>query len=637
MLRSFSLLSPFRYLRNHGSNEISRPHPTAASDWKKLHAFYGPLQDGEIRLAVVAPGQQGDCIRCNLHTVALKDKPIYEALSYCWGTAAPKKHIFIEGVKVEVQESLESALRHLRHEYNERVIWIDAICINQEDLVEKSWHISIMRNIYEQSAELVIWLGEGTADSDLAMDSIVLFNSEMGSSHDFNTAAAYNLDVLSAVHCAPASFDPEPWMSIIRLCRRPWWERAWVIQEVFTPSNSMTVACGDKQVPWVTFSRIMIAMVFYGTRFLPFMAKFGAAGLRGETFFPENPLQLSRRIWRKGHSDSDLLSHLWNFRYRKASDPRDKIYALLGISTGLSEHAPRPDYRKSVEDVYSEWAAFILKSEQNLKILGACQNPRRHPQLPSWVPDWNYEYRSPERRALTCWVDSEGTGISGHPKFRATGDTTPFIDISADCRTLTVKGLLLQTIISVGEVVLGGDPETSPAYQGGEGRRIFKAWHWLVENSIADPYPNGQSRHEAFWRTLITDIIPKNDAAAKEAMEESFELFLNPPRDVSRNLDEYLTSEAVRKSLEFQGSLSIAIQERRLFVTREGYIGLALEDAEVGDCVCLVWGAEVPFVLRKVDGQYKLIGECYCHGIMDGEGIKELEEGRIKVEEFRLH
>ncbi|KAF2432949.1 hypothetical protein EJ08DRAFT_552229, partial [Tothia fuscella] len=115
-----------------------------------------------IRLAHLLPAQSWEeDISCNLHTVSLDDtNPIYEALSYVWGDPKRTLPVLLNGHTFEVTTSLESALRRLRHPTSTRTIWVDALCINQKNDAERTEQVKLMRYIYSQTQEVLIWLGE---------------------------------------------------------------------------------------------------------------------------------------------------------------------------------------------------------------------------------------------------------------------------------------------------------------------------------------------------------------------------------------------------------------------------------------------------------------------------------------------
>jgi hypothetical protein len=123
---------------------------------------YAPLNstNHEIRLLLLAPGNFHDEVQCALIYTSLKTKPIFEALSYCWGSPDDPKPIRLDGHIFRVGVNLESALRHLRYESTQRVLWVDAVCVNQENLVERSQQITLMRDVYESAQNVVVWLGD---------------------------------------------------------------------------------------------------------------------------------------------------------------------------------------------------------------------------------------------------------------------------------------------------------------------------------------------------------------------------------------------------------------------------------------------------------------------------------------------
>lgn len=154
------------------------------------YAPLDPTQD-QIRLLVVQPGELGNVVKAELVHASLNENPVYEAISYCWGgsrtvdiqlscpnhlgngtrpleSVSAQKH----SSKFPITANLESALRHLRRPNKSRVLWADAICINQEDEVEKSHQVRLMDQIYKKCRGCLIWLGEAANDSDYAMDLI---------------------------------------------------------------------------------------------------------------------------------------------------------------------------------------------------------------------------------------------------------------------------------------------------------------------------------------------------------------------------------------------------------------------------------------------------------------------------------
>ncbi|KAJ9647155.1 hypothetical protein H2199_002141 [Coniosporium tulheliwenetii] len=127
----------------------------------------------EIRILTIHPSWRLAAPReCTLSKASLSDKPVYGALSYVWGDPSVTTPIIVNGVEVQVTTNLDSALRHICQERFPLILWVDAICINQEDLAERSQQVQLMGKIYSQAEGVMVWLGEAAEKSDLALAKI---------------------------------------------------------------------------------------------------------------------------------------------------------------------------------------------------------------------------------------------------------------------------------------------------------------------------------------------------------------------------------------------------------------------------------------------------------------------------------
>lgn len=194
-------------------------------------SIYQPLQHNEVRLITLAPGKWRDPIECSLQIVSLDDYPTYEALSYVWGDASLRRWIRLMDANFDVSKSLEVALGHLRHEDSERVMWIDAICINQSDDAEKSEQVKKMQFIYARTSHLVVWVGEASEDSDLGMRTLEQIGEELKEGPFWEVDLA-NVSLIKNMPEAIENFDPKPWVALNRLFQRSWFERVWVLDSL---------------------------------------------------------------------------------------------------------------------------------------------------------------------------------------------------------------------------------------------------------------------------------------------------------------------------------------------------------------------------------------------------------------------
>jgi len=314
----------------------------------------------------------------------------FEALSYAWGNVIPTSKIeFPNNSYLSIAANLESFLRYRRQPDQPVTLWIDAICINQDDVEERNSQVQAMGMIYFLASRLSIWLGPPSDDSALAMNALREFSYE----NPF----------------AKLSSSLEQSAAIDYLLQRAWWFRAWVIQEVAfavgTKYQKTTVRCGFECMTWMQLvtscSRMHVNALNMRQRLpgVQYVLSLDALASRGKD-----------ELW--GASEPypcRLLRHLSEYRDCLASDPRDKIYSLIGLwmdafdaGTKIGDrsndktHRPAPavNYMHKVGEVYTEFASWILDTTQSLQLLHHCQplfssTSEVKAALPTWVPDWS--------------------------------------------------------------------------------------------------------------------------------------------------------------------------------------------------------------------------------------------------------
>ncbi|CZR54220.1 uncharacterized protein PAC_04103 [Phialocephala subalpina] len=350
---------------------------------------YEPLSDGHaIRLAVIHPGQIEDILEVSLFTVQfiVDNPPQYEALSYCWGSAQNPHAITTatpglpDKGNLRVTQNLAVALRHLRFQDQSHTIWIDAICINQSDSVEKGSQVAMMGDIYRLATSVVVWLGPQADNSDRAMQimnflgqqvevNFVYVQMKPSTNTEYQDVADESTNLL---------LSADDFCSIYRLFSRQWFERLLVRQEIFLANPSAYVLCGLSYVPWLTFRKSWYCIhskPHPGFRF---------------SYELEDRMELLRAfLFQK--TRINLFDLRVNLGTAKCQDPRDRIYAVLRM---LNEPYGAlnivPDYNKTAVEIYTEVTVAYLKRFQDASILNECQ-PSPGASGPSWVPDWSVE------------------------------------------------------------------------------------------------------------------------------------------------------------------------------------------------------------------------------------------------------
>ena len=424
---------------------------------KAEQSLYQPITGKtEIRLLTLEPGQRGDEIKCSLANVKLSWRTRYEALSYNWGDPNVTSPIKLSGHDVEVTSNLHSALHDLRYDDKPRTLWVDAICINQKDLQEKGQQIQLMGSIYSKARRVLIYLGPGGSDVEQAFDSIRLLNSKMKALHferymsRLNSLGSWTrvlFDYMPSQKPLPADFN---WAPVVKLLQRPWFERTWIIQEAILARRGLVI-CGDISVPWLTFERVAHDIYIYHStvKAIPGHHQIHVAieGL--------NMMRLARRDQRRINSlsissklrlggklqeYSKLLDLLYDTRRFSCSDPRDKVYGLLGITTeDIHNKFITPNYNLPTEEVFKSFVLWEVLNNRNLRVLGLSSDRKSNMHsLPSWTPDFThlserYPLLRRERRV----------------SFSAGGNTAVDARVSEDGKVLYLKCQIMDKVQKV--------------------------------------------------------------------------------------------------------------------------------------------------------------------------------------------
>lgn len=295
---------------------------------------YQPLPHGNhFRILELQPGQTGDPIVCKL-IVAQIPSPrrslndiSYEALSYVWGPEKPEHEIVLDGWPCIVRDNLWHFLRRRRHQSQASRLWIDALCINQTDLQERSSQVQLMGTIYRVAERTLVWLDAASNDIDIAMDFI---------------QRATLSDLL---------LNPETALrqAIQKWAAHPYWSRTWVVQE-FLLSQDLTILCGLKQVEWKS------AQLFY-QRIEDSKSKQRKHDWREFTNSPAHALFKQRLTDKRGQTTLSRL--LVSNRRTKCFDPRDKVYAMLSLASDCHpNHTLAVDYAKDACALFSAVMKF---------------------------------------------------------------------------------------------------------------------------------------------------------------------------------------------------------------------------------------------------------------------------------------
>ncbi|EXJ74247.1 uncharacterized protein A1O5_02543 [Cladophialophora psammophila CBS 110553] len=598
----------------------------------------------------------------------------YDALSYVWGDSAPNQQIALNGCGFEVTPNLHAALRHLRDGSAERTLWVDAICIDQSNTKEKEREVSRIDKIYYHARQVVVWLGEGTPPSDIAMDfaSRIYECFQTMDDHDprrfknkpggeYDEGFIYWMDSGTRISVVDELLDNthlESWTSFHELLQRPWWERAWVLQEITLASN-ISVQCGNISKPWIVINAA--AQIAYDTWTIV-----ASRPAQGGSWMPASSRDVvgallhTRHRWRQYHRvipskvatrevnyiperAEGALQFLMANTQRKCKLLPDKIFSVLGLLPEALAKAIRPNYQHPSERVFKEAVRTFIQVTGSLNIICHSQySPWQQADLPSWMPDWTRQPR------MAVYADQAHTGLGF---YNPVGDTKACITISDDLSVLTAEGFVVGTVkfglvefaLIPGLAKVYGEPRQHSAdilsYPNGHrvvvvlgpGRsRPSDPSYWNFGQSfwqIIGPHIKGKSYYEVMEFDLLSlflQCLQKRLAVMRSEI---------PAPEESR----FLSGDEEAEFANIPATVHSLLVGRTLVVLDEKIMGFAPDFTQPGDLVCLLKGCDSPVILRKqANAPYMFIGDSYFLEFQRGEGMEGLKEGKYTLEKFPM-
>jgi hypothetical protein len=650
----------------------------------------------EFRLLTTQPrSSPEDPIYVSIETHKLSDPPQYEALSYVWGDFEPNNpHVILIGEDegLEVSPNLFYILFKLSLADKERVMWVDAVCIDQNDLAERSSQVALMRDIYDKATRTIVFLGEESLGPYWILPIIKEITwgrtwdtdeenqIRMARTQQFKNRLATTSGIKGML--SQGFYDD--------IANRPYWTRVWVVQEVALSRNPI-IMFGDKEMPWDDFADAAWILDEIVREIFPEISteSHGLANLKTI----QSIRDMSKADFRA--SIGELLACL---RGTKSTDPRDMVYGLLG----LVKMPIVANYSVStIQNVYIRVVELGISEDGSLDIITMRRAPTSLSGLPSWVPDWSAPAvcdwsqvgdlmdgtnRLPEPLVLRYFdgdlmrlclkvdgketKDSEGKVLDIEPYNASVGRilSTDEVTIQRNPAALLVTGISVGTICELGKVL---DREEHrghiffyEAFQNWEeimlrrfgncelkfdqrtvtivdvvGRCYDLLERYLVDIEVdfqSEAWKVDQHRKSRENQSHTDSLVMENPSAGGINLVEALVRTIFADRDmdfqrISRDFfDEFwrspLPSTSAWPRLIYAMTFST---HRRLFVTDNGYVGLAPMRTRENDIVCVLYGCSVPVVLREEGDEYVFIGECFVHGLMDGEAVAMQKEGLL--------
>lgn len=613
-----------------GKREIEVPHTTYIR-LATLEPATQPQDDLVIRLDTVpfkahfSDSDYDDPALTALHDIRAVRRddpppPEYEALSYAWGSEADPSRVRVRSRSrkydshsyyLSITRNLDDALRALRKYHPaagnpentlasslERVLWIDAICIDQANAAEKGPQVAMMGSIYQSASRVVAWLGPADETSHRAMQFLCSVGLQVN--------VSFRGSELSP---APGAADPtlgdikvplfEPHdhdmiTCLITLFGRAWFSRLWVVQEILLGNPLRTVVlCGPQDaVPWSLF-RKAIAVVSWK--------------------WPQWPTSQARhavmsRLW-TFVTVQDKTAYLSRLRYDfgalACKDPHDRIYAVMNLLGPFERRHLRihPDYGRPVQEVYRELVRRTIGVLGDLTILEECEaSAEDDGSLPSWVPDWACQPASRGHKSGASFASAQLSGWTAN---------NDILDDSSNI--LTLLGVSVSTI----QQVEAGEPDDDiNAFTDTRiAQMLFQEGTWEFDRPWDVPL-------REWVRTLLTGKVAEALSPIPQwasTMEDGIEtlraiLAAGTNTPYKNTFDEATWASSMND--RFLKNVGHRVAERRMCKDSRGSLVLAPPLVRPGDLVCVLLGSDNHVLLRPTSPtgeQFRLVGTCFAH------------------------
>lgn len=623
---------------------------------------YENLAQNEIRLVQIYLDTTTRKPKYRLVRTTLEKAPRYHAISYVWGSGETTHALVVDDAWIQTTAATFEILQDHALSWSsgpEDFFWIDFLCINQDDLAERSEQVKLMGSIYSQAAEVIAFLKpEDYGDVDTAGAFFMNLRGDIarrkrrsygppvfrlgGFRHPLITYWANFI-------AAATNTVPSPgWNALSKMLGHSYWTRMWVIQEVVL-SREIRIFYGERPFEWQSLygfvSSSLEDLAYVDLEFSSFVKGDNLESGRGRVSHT-----LSRRI-SFGRGNSVLFGNiLTSCRSMQATDPRDQIFALYGLlSGGQVPESLLPDYAISMRALYSRVAAHFISNGNSEWILcmaspGYCRKGRQdripcpncraesfvcdYHSLPSWVPDWRSPYPRVLPQAMPRTEDSEGEGMQ----------------VSMVENSLIAPSWMIGRIERLVEfhvnLAIHTAEESDDALKR-IGNTLSSITNML---STLDPeYPTGEPTVDALAKTMLP--------ACRNDILESFRRTWAVCHQMRWQLDMLrggIATEGFRDSLlrgaalrEVTDRLAAAgmnhwagatghAEMRSIALTDTGLFALVPRFSEVGDAVCVLKGARSPFVMRPIEqGVVQLVGDCHVHE------VSRLKKGDAEMIEIR--
>ncbi|KAG9228606.1 heterokaryon incompatibility protein-domain-containing protein [Amylocarpus encephaloides] len=649
-----------------------------------------PLLDrtkDDIRLvSFTVPDDPGMSIRCTTSTTSLSTaiKSKFKALSHiAENHGGGRRTLILNGERTWVATDLDTALRML-HNHEQNLVWVDALCTNQNDEVEKVQQANLMPRIFAQADVVFAYVG----DSSRWTNSAFLFMQTWAKLDcDFE-----DVEQIQNLAKKPELWKRQTWQQVDDLFYLPFWTQRWALQELVL-ARSAFFLCGKKKIAFGDIERaIEIWELLKETGRASLMQKYAfaitPAKAASKTLHLHLNLRSRRGKTRDGLQKLNLAELCRNIDISEYT--QDELYALSRVGENCSGGI---EDEKSVRQMLIDFAAKVINDSDDLSILEvagiADKNPTERFDLPSWAPTWKRGrclplpklYNASGHSKATCYFgEDESLGQQNRSRFFATG---------VKCGTV-LEVDSAENMVKCPAQILGGEfaqyrvhekhPTGIPVIQAifrtmlldqnpGFGRRLNHcdnhffdlAAGFLFMLQLVD-----QAKSEDLMEMVKNYNLTVDSEGVLPDFAESFSRYRHRKKDNQHMRELWQMRDILRPFLgptfiplteisttivwpnehnrqrgganlrPFLVEASKCLKGRCMFSLNQGYFGVGPMGMQSKDIVSVIWGCDTPVVLRKVEDYYVLVGPCFVLGLMDGEANKMVQEGTKRKRVFSL-
>lgn len=616
-----------RVRRQQAGLEFSNQNTGPESDDEWTDSMYTrPLDDREFRLIRIFPAAADEPICCELFVVSLDQEGLdYDALSYTWGDPKVTEPILCNGTDIEVTAHLAIALRAFRYPSEKtRILWADAVCIDQSDLEERSQQVSMMGELYSSATKVLVWLGSAeTKDEEaieivtMAMQYVTVMYKE--SFKDENRPKPHTLSEVCSVQQLLTIFAEEGRDRLVPSLRilftRPYWERIWCVQEIYF-AREIEIWIGSHMIPgriagvfawWMLRQR---GREFYQLprevfRWLPF----GSSQLSVHSKFFDPRVHT---IW------PDFLETMASHQRYKATDNRDRIYGLMNLSAMCEKKLTvQIDYKVPYELMIQNLVKGTIEQRSDLGVLTYVNASALGKGFPSWIPRWDLglarasphtpvyygglrSYQDLSSKFPSRALDTSLVGFGTQGALELPGVSFDHIRQVSDQMKPVAESVVL-SYLDADPVAREWFNMLSSHTMKGMAARGMTQWPQDIVYRIATTFTGGAtSMLKGGFGTFLEQLHPLTDVGKRYLRD--FWAFATRRKD---------TDDPEYDGREWSLMAAMSCQHNHLFMTNNRYLGVAPHGTQVGDVVVVLDGGYYPFILRKAAGdndEYQLIG-----------------------------